>query len=279
MPWTIRKHDQVVSAGTTGQPVDRQQQRGRRVDHEPEVVDPHAPEHVPEPAEAHDQDAPDDHVAEDHPQQVEAVRRHERIEVDAAEDVRHRDQRDRYVERREQDRERRVRERDPLVAVVHSRSIIQVTCAVCLYTLPGCPRPCRSRACGQRAARGSRAAGPPAARGAPFPLSHGSVLGRLDREGAQSVSDLAQAERVRPQSMAQTVSELETTASSARSPDPERPAAGAGRAHRAGPRDALRRIAADARGLARQAIAEDLTARGAGAARRAVELLRRIAES
>ena len=40
-----------------------------------------------------------------------------------------------------------------------------------------------------------------------FPLSHGSVLGRLDRQGAQSVSDLAQAERVRPQSMAQTVSE------------------------------------------------------------------------
>jgi hypothetical protein len=38
-----------------------------------------------------------------------------------------------------------------------------------------------------------------------FPLSHGTVLGRLDREGSQSVSDLAVSERVRPQSMAQTV--------------------------------------------------------------------------
>ena len=35
------------------------------------------------------------------------------------------------------------------------------------------------------------------------------MLGRLDREGEQSVSDLAAKERVRPQSMAQTVSELE----------------------------------------------------------------------
>jgi DNA-binding MarR family transcriptional regulator len=42
-----------------------------------------------------------------------------------------------------------------------------------------------------------------------FSLSHGAVLGRLDREGPQSVSDLAAAEHVRPQSMAQTVGELE----------------------------------------------------------------------
>src|SRR5579875_3525383 len=42
-----------------------------------------------------------------------------------------------------------------------------------------------------------------------FSLSQAAVLGRLDREGAQSVSQLAAAERVRPQSMAQTVAELE----------------------------------------------------------------------
>jgi DNA-binding MarR family transcriptional regulator len=42
-----------------------------------------------------------------------------------------------------------------------------------------------------------------------FPISHGTVLGRLDREGPRSVSDLAAAERVRPQSMAQTVADLE----------------------------------------------------------------------
>ena len=53
-----------------------------------------------------------------------------------------------------------------------------------------------------------------------FPLSHGAVLGRLDREGAQSVSDLAAAERVRPQSMAQTVGELEADGLVKRSPDP-----------------------------------------------------------
>jgi len=54
-----------------------------------------------------------------------------------------------------------------------------------------------------------------------FPLSHGSVLGRLDRDGEQSVSDLAFAERVRPQSMAQTVSELEAGALVRRRPDPD----------------------------------------------------------
>jgi DNA-binding MarR family transcriptional regulator len=53
-----------------------------------------------------------------------------------------------------------------------------------------------------------------------FPLSHGVVLGRLDREGPQSVSDLAGAERVRPQSMAQTVGELEAERLVRRRPDP-----------------------------------------------------------
>ncbi|HEV7483750.1 MAG TPA: MarR family transcriptional regulator [Solirubrobacterales bacterium] len=53
-----------------------------------------------------------------------------------------------------------------------------------------------------------------------FSLSQGSVLGRLDREGACSVSDLAFAERVRPQSMAQTVTDLESDGLVARAPDP-----------------------------------------------------------
>src|SRR2546421_10245950 len=53
-----------------------------------------------------------------------------------------------------------------------------------------------------------------------FPLSHGAVLGRLDRGGPQSVSDLAAAERVRPQSMAQTVSDLEGDGLVERRPDP-----------------------------------------------------------
>src|SRR5690242_9166914 len=53
-----------------------------------------------------------------------------------------------------------------------------------------------------------------------FSLSQGAVLGRLDREGPQSVSDLAVSERVRPQSMAQTVSDLESDGLVARHPDP-----------------------------------------------------------
>jgi DNA-binding MarR family transcriptional regulator len=53
-----------------------------------------------------------------------------------------------------------------------------------------------------------------------FSLAHGAVLGRLDREGARSTSDLAAAERVRPQSMAQTVSELEADGLISRRPDP-----------------------------------------------------------
>jgi DNA-binding MarR family transcriptional regulator len=53
-----------------------------------------------------------------------------------------------------------------------------------------------------------------------FSLAHGAVLGRLDREGPLGTSDLAAAERVRPQSMAQTVSELEADALVTRRADP-----------------------------------------------------------
>lgn len=53
-----------------------------------------------------------------------------------------------------------------------------------------------------------------------FSLSQGSVLGRLDREGPQSTSKLASAERVRPQSMGQTVAELESQGLIERRPDP-----------------------------------------------------------
>ncbi len=53
-----------------------------------------------------------------------------------------------------------------------------------------------------------------------FPLTQTWVLGRLDREGPASVSDLAQAMRVRPQSMAQTVGDLEAEGLVERNPDP-----------------------------------------------------------
>jgi DNA-binding MarR family transcriptional regulator len=54
-----------------------------------------------------------------------------------------------------------------------------------------------------------------------FPLMHASVLGRLDREGPLSTVDLANAERVRPQSMGQTLAELEAQGLIERRPDPE----------------------------------------------------------
>jgi DNA-binding MarR family transcriptional regulator len=54
-----------------------------------------------------------------------------------------------------------------------------------------------------------------------FPLAQASVLGRLDREGPLTTSALAAAERVRPQSMAQTLAELESDGLIARRPDPD----------------------------------------------------------
>jgi DNA-binding MarR family transcriptional regulator len=54
-----------------------------------------------------------------------------------------------------------------------------------------------------------------------FPIAQASVLSRLDREGAQTTSGLAAAERVRPQSMAQTLAELEADGLIARHPDPD----------------------------------------------------------
>jgi DNA-binding MarR family transcriptional regulator len=51
-------------------------------------------------------------------------------------------------------------------------------------------------------------------------LSHVAVLARLDREGTHSISSLAAAERIRPQSMAQTIRDLESDGLIARRADP-----------------------------------------------------------
>jgi DNA-binding MarR family transcriptional regulator len=51
-------------------------------------------------------------------------------------------------------------------------------------------------------------------------LSHVAVLARLDREGTHSISTLAAAERIRPQSMAQTIRDLESDGLIARRADP-----------------------------------------------------------
>jgi DNA-binding MarR family transcriptional regulator len=54
-----------------------------------------------------------------------------------------------------------------------------------------------------------------------FPFTQGSVLGRLDREGSRSIGDLATLERVRPQSMTQTIADLEADGLIERRPDPD----------------------------------------------------------
>ena len=53
-----------------------------------------------------------------------------------------------------------------------------------------------------------------------FPVAQASVLSRLDREGAETARALAAAEHVRPQSMAQTLAELETAGLIERRRDP-----------------------------------------------------------
>jgi DNA-binding MarR family transcriptional regulator len=52
-----------------------------------------------------------------------------------------------------------------------------------------------------------------------LPLSHGTVLARLERQGPSTTSNLAAAERVRPQSMAQTIADLEADGFVSRTPD------------------------------------------------------------
>jgi DNA-binding MarR family transcriptional regulator len=110
-----------------------------------------------------------------------------------------------------------------------------------------------------------------------FSLSQGSVLGRLDRQGTLSVSELASAERVRPQSMAQTVADLEAAGLVSRSPDPN----DGRRALVELTEGGCTMLAADRRrrdGWLARGIAEDLTAAERRALSDAVELLRRLGE-
>jgi DNA-binding MarR family transcriptional regulator len=52
-----------------------------------------------------------------------------------------------------------------------------------------------------------------------FPLTQAAVLGRLDRDGSLCIGELAASESVRPQSMSQTLAELEAEQLVSRSPD------------------------------------------------------------
>ena len=55
---------------------------------------------------------------------------------------------------------------------------------------------------------------------AALPMRQTTVLARLEREGPQGTSDLAERERMRPQSMAETVKELEAAGFVRRDADP-----------------------------------------------------------
>jgi DNA-binding MarR family transcriptional regulator len=111
-----------------------------------------------------------------------------------------------------------------------------------------------------------------------LPVGQLAVLGRLDREGPASTSDLAAAERMRPQSMAQTVRELEAAGLVSRRPDPhdgrrllvELTAAGLER---------LRATRARREGWLSETFEREFTAPERETLREALALLRRIADS
>jgi len=111
-----------------------------------------------------------------------------------------------------------------------------------------------------------------------FPLHQGAVLGRLDRCGAQSVSELAAAERVRHQSMAQTVADLEDGGFVTRRPDPDDRRRALVELTDDG-RQALEVDRARKDGWLARAIAEELSPADLDVLESAAELLRRLAES
>jgi DNA-binding MarR family transcriptional regulator len=110
-----------------------------------------------------------------------------------------------------------------------------------------------------------------------FPLSQSSVLGRLDRGGLTSIGDLATAERVRPQSMTQTIADLEAQGLIARQPDPSD---GRRALVELTPRgqETLNEDRRHREGWLAQAIAEELSPEEQALLARALDVLRRLAE-
>jgi DNA-binding MarR family transcriptional regulator len=111
-----------------------------------------------------------------------------------------------------------------------------------------------------------------------FPLSHGTVLGRLDREGPQSTSDLALAERVRPQSMAQTLADLQADDLIERRSDPGDRRRMLIELTEQG-REALAQDRRNREGWLARAIGDALSPEEQATLARAVKLLERLAQS
>jgi DNA-binding MarR family transcriptional regulator len=108
-------------------------------------------------------------------------------------------------------------------------------------------------------------------------LSHAMVLARLDREGTHSISSLAAAERIRPQSMAQTIRDLESDGLIERRADPSD-----GRRSLVDMTSEGRRMLEEDRhrrmGWLTGAIASELTPAERADLAKAVELMRRLGE-
>lgn len=108
-------------------------------------------------------------------------------------------------------------------------------------------------------------------------LSHATVLARLDREGTHSISSLAAAERIRPQSMAQTIGDLEADGLVERRPDPTD-----GRRSLVDMTDEGRRMLEEDRsrrqGWLTEAITSELSPEEQAVLQQAVGLMRRLSE-
>jgi DNA-binding MarR family transcriptional regulator len=111
-----------------------------------------------------------------------------------------------------------------------------------------------------------------------FSVSQATVLGRLDREGTSSIGELAIAERVRPQSMAQTVCDLEADSLISRRPDPDDGRRSLVELTERG-RETLLEDRRKREGWLTEAIAQDLSVSEQRLLAQAVELLRRLADS
>lgn len=111
-----------------------------------------------------------------------------------------------------------------------------------------------------------------------FALPQGTVLGRLDREGPQSVSDLAAAAHMRPQSMAQNVQELEARGLVVRRPDPDDRRRAFVELTDAG-RGALAEDRAHREGWLARALDEELTSAERSLLEKAMPLLRRLGDA
>ena len=110
------------------------------------------------------------------------------------------------------------------------------------------------------------------------PVAQLIVLGRLDREGPASTSDLAAAERMRPQSMAQTVRDLEAAGLVSRRPDPDDGRRALVELTALG-RERVRAARAQRESRLSEILERDLTPAERETLREAVALLRRIADA